>query len=569
MLVGSVVGAAYADSVNSPNITMNVDTNRSTGNGAGNVSVTVNTITFAETMLPEYSSGSGRAISIKARPGFQFDPTSNVTAQSATIGINGGAINAVATVVPAGTADEVLTFNFTSGTNTSVQDIIRINGIRVRILDARGAVGPAQTTLACTTSTAGGAFTNQGIVAANITKGAADRLVFSTQPGNTQSGQPILPAVTIVDFGGNIVTNDDRTITTALQANPSSGTLAGDNTVTSVAGVARWLASENLNIVTAGSGYTLRATHSGSAFFTSDSVDSAPFDILPGAPDHMEFTLQPVATVAGGDILLDVSVFDAADNLVTTSSVDITLDPAVNPGGWPLLAASSLTKPTVNGVASWGAADDLRINQAVQGYRLAASGVGQTAFTDQFDITPAAPALLAFVQQPTNTTEDVAISPPMTVEVTDEFANRTDAAVAVTLILSADGCTGNVTNDTATSSAGLATFTGVTVDAPCATAALTASSSGLVGALSDSFVVAAAPVNENVNENANENANDNANANENVDDDANVPVDDIADANACGACGAGAASALTPMLMALTALRVIGVGRARRRTTSQ
>ncbi|MFN0134612.1 MAG: hypothetical protein ACKVS9_00675, partial [Phycisphaerae bacterium] len=108
--VAVMSGAALADSVNSPNITLNVDTNRATGNGAGNVAITINTITVAETTLPEYSSGSGKVITIKARPGFQFDPTSNVTVQSATIGFNNGGINAVATVTPTGAADEVLTF---------------------------------------------------------------------------------------------------------------------------------------------------------------------------------------------------------------------------------------------------------------------------------------------------------------------------------------------------------------------------------------------------------------------------------------------------------------------------
>jgi hypothetical protein len=105
---------AAADSVNSPNITLNVDTNRSTGPGAGNVAVAINTITLAEISLPEYSAGSGQAILLAARPGFQFDPTSAVSAQSTTIGFNGGAINVAAPVTPTGAANEVLTFTLTS-----------------------------------------------------------------------------------------------------------------------------------------------------------------------------------------------------------------------------------------------------------------------------------------------------------------------------------------------------------------------------------------------------------------------------------------------------------------------
>ena len=149
--------ASRADSINTPNITMNVDTNRSTGPGAGGVAVAVNTITIAETNVNEYSSGATNAIRFVVRPGFQFDPTSNVTAQSATIGFNGAGVNAVATITPSGAADEVVTFSLTSGT-TGGQDIIRINGIKLKILSAVGAVGPAQATLRVTTSTAGGAY---------------------------------------------------------------------------------------------------------------------------------------------------------------------------------------------------------------------------------------------------------------------------------------------------------------------------------------------------------------------------------------------------------------------------
>ncbi|MFN0137773.1 MAG: hypothetical protein ACKVS9_16835, partial [Phycisphaerae bacterium] len=381
----------------------------------------------------------------------------------------------------------------------------------------------------------------------------------------------ILPAVTIVDFGGNIITNSDRTITLNLQTNPGSATLAGINAKVSSSGVARWEAGDNLNIVTAATGYTLRALQNGAALLTSDTADSEPFDILAGPPDSMQITLQPASTTAGGDILINVSVFDAASNLVTTPSVDITLDPAVNPGGWPLLVASSLTKPTVGGVASWAAADDLRINKAVVGYRLAASGVGQTIFTNLFDITPATPALLAFVQQPSNATEDVAINSAITVEVTDAFANRTDSAVAIQLAVAADGCSGVVGNGTATSAAGLATFAGVTIDTPCAAATLAASSSGLVGALSDTFVIAAAAVvddDDDADDGGNENVNVNAGDDGGADDDANVPADDIANGNACAACGLGAASAMIPMLLALTAMRWVTGSTKRQRSAN-
>jgi len=489
----ALVAPAPADSVNTPNITLNVDTNRNGGNGAGNVSVVINTITLAEITLPEYSSGAGKAISIKAKPGYQFDPTSNVTAQSATIGLNGGGLNAVATVVPSGAADEVITFNLTSGTNTAVQDIIRINGIRVRIISAAGAAGPAQTTLALTSSTAGGAFTNQGIVAANIQKGAANSLVFEAQPGSTQAGGDLLPAVKIVDFGGNLINNDARNITLAIQNNPAAGTLNGTTVRATANGVATWADADNLSINAAGDGYTLRASHSGANFLTSDTVDSDPFNITAGAPDHLVITKQPVNTAAGQDILIDVTVQDAFNNTVILSTENVTIEAASNPGGWPLLTSSSLTKPFVLGVASWSAADDLRINKAVVGYRLAASGVGQTVFSDSFDIVPGEPAALRFVQQPSTTVEDAVMAPPVTVQILDGFDNLTTSTATVDLALVTNPCGSILTGGSVAAVAGLATFDALTFDRGCEGNVLEASSGGLVRVSSDAFTITAIP----------------------------------------------------------------------------
>jgi len=522
MAIIMTAAIAHADSVNSPNITMNVDTNRAigSGNGAVGTSVVVNTITLAEITLPEYSSGTGKSFSIQARPGFQFDPTSSVTAQSATIGINGGGLNAVATVVPTGAANEIITFNLTSGTNVNVQDIIRINGIRVRILSAAGAAGPAQTTLQLTTTTAGGAFTNQGIVATNITVGAPDRLVFSIQPGDVQAGFDILPAVRIVDFGGNAVTNSNRNITLAIQNNPGATTLNGILQKLTGQGVATWQDEDDLNITVAAAGYTLRASHDGAAFLTSDTVDSTDFDVTSGPANRMEISTQPVTTPAGDAIELSVTVFDDMDNIVTGSTADITLDSAVNTGGWPLLVDSSLTKTTVNGVATWNATDNLRINKAVADYQLSASGAGDPVFTDFFDIVPADPAAVRFAQQPSNVDQDAAIDPAVTVEITDEFGNLTDSTALVNLELVSD-CGGQLAGAAENGVAGLATFGALSIDTPCENAILRATSGSFPTVDSDPFSILA--------------------------------VVAAGGADACGACGTGAAPMTAVMVLLLVA----------------
>lgn len=483
--------AARADSVNSPNITLNVDTNRAAGPGAGNESVVVNTITIAEISLNEYSAGNGQAITLQARPGFQFDPASAVIAQSATIGFNGAAANVPAALTPAGTAAEALTFTLTSGTGPT-QDIIRITGVRVRILSAAGAAGPAQTTLALSTASAGGAFSNQGLVAANITRGRPDRLVFSTQPGSTQSNTDLLPAVSIVDFGGNLVGNDDRAITLTLASNPGGTVLAGITQQDTQAGTATWTAQDSLRIATAAGGYTLRATHGGAAFLSNDAVESTSFDITAGPADHLVFTQQPLDTPAGAALLLAVTIRDQAENTVTAVPAEITLDSAVNPGGWPLLVDTSLTKTTVNGVAEWTAADNLRINAAVAQYRLRASGVGAPLESSTFTIGPAAPASLRFVQQPSDALAGAAIAPPVTVAINDAFGNRVSASDSVTLSLDSP-CGGTLSGGAAAAAAGLATFAAVRIDTPCSSAVLEAAAAGLPGTASTPFAVAPLP----------------------------------------------------------------------------
>lgn len=491
VVAAAVPMAARGDSVNSPNITLNVDTNRAVGAGAGGVSLAINTITIAETTLGEYSAGAGSAIVLRARPGYQFDPTSAVSTVSATIGFNGAAINTAAILTPSGAAEEALTFALTSGTGAS-QDIIRINGVRVRILSAAGAAGPAQTTLSITTSGAGGAFTDQGIVAANITVGAADRLVFSAEPGSTQIGGDLLPAVKIVDFGGNLVTGDMRLITLAIQQNPGGTTLMGINGLETDSGVATWIPEDNLRIEEVGEGYTLRASHAGPNFLSSDTVDSAPFNITAGDADRLVFTLQPVDTTAGGDILVSVTVLDADDNVVTSPPFNITLDSAVNPGGWPLLVDSSLTKATVAGVATWDATDDLRINRAVGGYRLLASGVGEPVESATFDVAAGAPAALEFVGQPSAAQTGVAIAPPVTVIVVDEFSNRTTSTATVELALRST-CGGTLAGGSATAEAGIAVFEALTIDTPCDDVRLEASAEPLPGTISEAFVVSSLP----------------------------------------------------------------------------
>src|SRR5205823_14421564 len=67
---------------------------------------------------------------------------------------------------------------------------------------------------------------------------AATQLTFTVPPSNTVAGASIAPAVHVTarDRSGNTATQFTGTVTVALGANPSGGTLTGTTSVAAVSG---------------------------------------------------------------------------------------------------------------------------------------------------------------------------------------------------------------------------------------------------------------------------------------------------------------------------------------------
>ncbi len=147
---------------------------------------------------------------------------------------------------------------------------------------------------------------------------AADHLLFTQQPSDTVAGQSVGPAVTvaIVDQFGNVLSYDNTdTVTVAISANPSGGTLSGTRTVTVSGGVATF---GDLSIDRAGSGYTLLASSSGLTGATSNS-----FAVNPATADHLVFLQQPTNTSAGQTIsAVIVEVVDQFGNVISSDNSD-------------------------------------------------------------------------------------------------------------------------------------------------------------------------------------------------------------------------------------------------------
>ncbi|MFN8529737.1 MAG: SdrD B-like domain-containing protein, partial [Anaerolineae bacterium] len=325
----------------------------------------------------------------------------------------------------------------------------------------------------------------------NISPAAPVQLAFVQQPTNALINTTIAPAVTIqiVDAYGNAVPLGGQPITLAIGTNPGGGTLGGTTTqVSSGAGLATF---NNLSINQVGVGYTLTASAPGLTGTTSSA-----FNISFAAADHLTFLQQPTNTAAGNTITpaVTVEVRDTLNNVITTdNSTQITLAIGTNPVGGTLNGTLTLT--VVNGVATF---NNLSINEAGVGYTLTASAAGLTGATSNaFNISPAAPTQLLFVQQPSNTVVNSTISPAVTVQIVDVYGNTVPlGGQPITLAIGTNPSGGTLggTTTQVSDGTGLATFNNLSIDQVGVGYTLTASAPGLTGAPSTAFnITAGAP----------------------------------------------------------------------------
>jgi hypothetical protein len=312
----------------------------------------------------------------------------------------------------------------------------------------------------------------------DIAPAAAARLAFTTQPGNTVAGAAITPAVrvTIQDAFGNTVPSAAGTISLALAANPSGGTLAGTTSAAAVSGVATF---GDLSIARAGTGYTLTAS---SGALTS--ATSSAFDITAGAATRLVFRVAPSSTTAGATLgNVTVELQDANGNRVDSSrniTVELQGGQGATLGGTTTVAASA-------GVAMFSG---LSINRAGTGYRLVAhADQAADATSPAFDISHGPAAALAFTVQPSNSSAGVAISPAVKVTLLDAFGNvATSATDSVTLALGNNPRNGTLSGTrTVSAISGVATFSDLSINRQGEGYTLVASSGALTGATSAAF----------------------------------------------------------------------------------
>ncbi len=458
--------------------------------------------TSVSTTNPAITEGAtgeiGTNIVITAPTNWTFN-----TAQAVTATVTGG--NLTLTSATATPTASTITFTVNTASNNTPSTVTFTN-LQIRPANCTGAtIGTANITVT-TDANAGAEDLNAATLAVmTVTPGTAYQLAFTTQPVSTMAAADLTLAVAVQDACGNTVTSDTRSITLEIGANAgSTGTLGGVKTVACSSGVASWTAAHDLNIDKVGTGYTLKASHSGSALAgSSQTVTSSAFNITRGTAYKLAFTTQPLNTVAGQNLVPGVTIQDAGGNTVSDDTRTITLAILNNPSVGSAVLSGSTSVTTVNGVATWRSSESLRIDVAGVGYTLYASHSGanftgsDTVISNTFNIIPAAADHLGFVTQPVDTPAGSPLYPVVAVQ--DALGNTiTDDTRTITLAISDDPSNGVATlggTKTHACVSGLATWVeadGLNIDVSTSGFTLVASHGGanLAGsqtAVSESF----------------------------------------------------------------------------------
>ncbi|PYP00038.1 MAG: hemagglutinin, partial [Gemmatimonadetes bacterium] len=310
----------------------------------------------------------------------------------------------------------------------------------------------------------------------------ATKLDFLVPPGTLVAGHQFSPAVKVraEDAGGNKAAGFAGAVTIELKRNPAGATLSGTTTVTAVNGVATFF---DLSLDKADTGYTFQATSDGLL-----AIASATFDVVPGPPRQLAFTVEPPDSAAAGAAFapaVQVSALDAAGNLVPTFADSVTVALGNNPGGGTLGGTTAVA--AVNGVATF---TTLTLDKTAPGYWLIATATGLSKATSSaFDVIAGTATQLVFGIEPGTTIAGHQISPAVKVRALDALGNLVPgftSNVSIALASNPGGATLSGTTPVPAAS-GVATFFDLSLDRTGTGYTLTASASGLAPATSSAF----------------------------------------------------------------------------------
>ena len=321
----------------------------------------------------------------------------------------------------------------------------------------------------------------------------ASQLAWVQQPSTGPAGASLfpVPSVAVEDKTGCIVQSDASPVTLAITA----GTGTAGATLNNCAASLNYGTTvfSGCSIAVPGTGYTLTASDPTDGLA---AVQSGPFTITAGVPAQLVFTQEPGGGTGGTPWISanqpKVSVEDAQGHLVTTDQSTITLAMGNNPSNGTLSGCSSAT--TVNGVATF---TGCTIDKAGSGYTLtatdAADSLNVPVASNAFNIAVGPPSQLTFAISPAGSVTGDPFGTQPVVAIEDAGGNVvTTATNAVTLAIGTNPGGGTLGGCSATTTSGLASFSGCTINQAGNGYTLAASATSLAGATSSPFNVSAA-----------------------------------------------------------------------------
>ena len=317
-----------------------------------------------------------------------------------------------------------------------------------------------------------------------VTIAAADpaKLVWQTAPmAKAVAGTTLNSIIVAVkDSFGNLVTNDDSTISLTLNGGEFS---SGSATVT--AEVANGVATFAGLAINQSGTYTILASSSEDL----TTVTSASLVISPSSLSSLSLIQSPDTATAGSALgAVKVAALDQYGNLVTAStSVTLTLS-----GGKFSTNASTATATTTGGFATFS---NLIVKTAGE-YSIAVSAGTKTGPSFDFVVNPAAASKLAWLAAPASTAIAGSTLDSVAVVVLDAFGNRiTTDNSSVTLTLGSGTFGNGSSTSTVMAVEGIAVFQGLSIN-KAGSYKLTASDASLTPVVSGNLVITPASLND-------------------------------------------------------------------------
>ncbi len=287
----------------------------------------------------------------------------------------------------------------------------------------------------------------------------------------------VAPTVTISSSGGSSLASGGTLQLTASATN-RRGAVVSNPPVS-------W-SSSTPTVAAVSSGGAVTGAVAGSATITAtyDGVTASfGVTVTPGVPARLSLRTQPDGAASGVPFATQpvVEVRDAADNVVTGSSLPVTA--SVASGGGALGGVAVIT--AAFGVATFA---DLNVSGSIGARTLAFSAPGLTPVTSApFALQAGAPSRLVVRTQPAGAASGAPLTTQPIIEVRDAADNLvTSATTQVTAAITAGG--GAISGATSVAAVqGIATFTTLRIDGLVGERTLAFSATGLTSATSNSI----------------------------------------------------------------------------------